>query len=415
MSHDRLLLTGIAELLTMPREGRSEASPEEALGLIRGAAVAIEAGRITWVGAEGEAPRGWARRDLGGAVVLPGLVDSHTHLVWAGDRAPDFEARCRGVSYAELAAAGGGIRLTVAATRAADRDTLVALARPRLEALLAHGCSTVEIKSGYGLSLDAELKQLEAIALLAEAGPWRIVPTCLAAHIVPDEYAGRRDAYVALVTDELLPQVAARGLARFVDVFCDVGAFTLPETLRVLDAAARLGFGLKVHGEQLSATGVARAAAERGATSLDHLEHVDADGIEAMARAGAAAVLLPGASIFLGDATRPPTRALIEAGVPVAVATDCNPGSSPTTHIWLMATLACSWYGLEVHEGLRGITCAGARALGLTDGTGSVRPGGPADLAVCDVASWRHLLYGLGHAPVRETWIGGRRVYTRTP
>ncbi|MCA9517161.1 MAG: imidazolonepropionase, partial [Myxococcales bacterium] len=293
----------------------------------------------------------------------------------------------------------------------ASAEELADLAAPRLDALLAQGVTTVEVKSGYGLSLEHELAQLEAVALLGERRPARLVATCLAAHIVPDEHKERRGDYVRLVTDVILPAVAARGLASAADVFCDEGAFTLAEAREILEAAARLGLRTRVHGEQLTATGVATLAAELGAASVDHLEHVDAAGIAAMARAGTVAVLLPGATTFLADPALPPVKALRAAGVPMAVATDANPGSSPTTHLWLMAQLACVSYGLMPHEALRAVTVVGARALGLADaGVGRIVVGGAADLVATDAPGWRHLLYGLGDNPARRVWIGGREL-----
>lgn len=412
---ERLLLTGIRELLVMPARPPLGSPPEVALGLLRDAAIAVDdAGRVAWFGPAASAPSHDRVVDLGGRVVLPGLVDCHTHLVYAGERAEDFEQRCRGVSYTEIARRGGGIRRTVTATRAASVEELVDLARPRLARLLSQGCTTVEIKSGYGLSVESELRQLEAIAALAAVGPQRIIATCLAAHVVPDEFTADRGGWLDLITETLLPAVADRGLARFVDVYCDDGAYTPAESRRVLEAGARLGFGLKAHAEQLTCTGFAALAAELGATSVDHLEHLDDAGVHALAAASAVAVLLPGASIFLGDPTRPPVAALRSAGVPVALATDSNPGTSPTTHLGLMVTLGCCWYGLMPHEALRAVTVEGARALGLAGtGVGTITAGGPADLAVCAIPSWHQLAYGLGDDPVESTWIGGRRAFSR--
>ena len=409
-----LLFTGARELLSMPWSVPADAAPEEALGLLTDAAFAVDdAGRVVWCGPRAQAPPAARTVDLGGRVVVPGLVDAHTHLVYAGDRTHDFALRCAGASYAEIAARGGGIRLTVRETRAASVEALVALARPRLHRLLAHGATTVEIKSGYGLDVDAELRQLEAARALREEGPVRILSTCLGAHTVPDEYTSDRPQWIRILSVQLLPMVRERQLAEFFDVFCDAGAYTLNEAQSLLRAAARLGFGLKAHGEQLTHTGVAALAAGLGAVSVDHLEHLDDAGVAALAAAGTVAVLLPGASVFLGDPARPPVRALRAAGVRMALATDANPGSSPTTHPWLIATLGCTWYGLAPHEALRGLTVHGAAALGLRDGTGSLRPGSPADFAVCDVPGWRHLVYGFGDAPVDETWIGGAQAYAR--
>ncbi len=416
------LFVGLSELLTMDASlARSGATAvqdagERALGLLRDAAVlAGDDGRVAWVGAASDAPRRPGQRvvDLQGAVVLPGLVDAHTHLVYAGDRTQDFAARCAGESYEAVAARGGGIRLTVRATRAASRDELVELARPRLLDLVAHGVTTVEIKSGYGLTVADELKCLEVARRLADEGLARIVPTVLGAHIVPDEFKGDRGAYVRLVTDELLPEAARLRLARHVDVFCETGAFSLDETLRILDRGRELGFGLKVHAEQLTRTGAAAAAARLGAVSADHLERAEDEDIAAMAEHGTVAVLLPGAAVFLGARDRAPARRLLDAGVPVALSTDCNPGTCPSRHLPLMATLGCVYLGLAPHEALLGITRHAARALGLTDGTGTLAPGAPCDLAVCEAPGWRHIPYLMGHNPVRETWVAARQVHAR--
>ncbi len=404
---------GIRELLTLVPSGDS---PDELLGRVENAVIDCDSeGRVSWVGPADQAPhRGEvAVTDLGGAVVLPGLVDAHTHIVFAGDRTEDFASRCEGVSYEEVARRGGGIRLTVRETRAASHDLLTELALARLEDLVAHGATTVEVKSGYGLTFQDEIKQLEVIARLQRLSPARVVPTLLAAHIVPDEFREDREAYVDLIVNELVPEVTSRGLAEHIDVFCEEGAFTVEETLRILETGKRLGLGLKVHGEQLTHTSISAQAARMGALSVDHCEHVSLEDIEIMAAHGTAAVLLPGASLFLGGQHRAPARALLDAGVRVALSTDCNPGTCPSRHVTLMGTLGCTMLGMAPHESLRALTSDAALALGLSDGTGTVSPGGPCDLAVCDITGWRELPYAFGARPIREVWIGGAQAWNR--
>ena len=405
--------TGIRQLLTMA--GRAgDPNPEAALGVIEDAALRVDAqGRVAWAGPSRELDTSDEPVDLGGVVVLPGFVDAHTHVVFAGDRTGDFAARCAGETYEQIAARGGGIRLTVRATRAASIDELVELTLPRLRALLAHGVTTVEVKSGYGLAVADELRILEAIEQLQHLGPWRLIPTLLAAHIVPDEFVHDRAGYVSLINEELLPEVARRGLAAHVDVFCDAGAFTLDETLSILRCGRDHGLGLKVHAEQLTHTGISGAAARLGAVSADHLEHVDDADIEAMADGGTCAVLMPAVALFLGLDHRAPARRLMDAGVQVALATDCNPGSCPTTHLPLVASLGCSWLGMQPHEALHGVTRAAAAAVGLSDGTGTLVPGAPADFLACPLPSWRHIPYRFGNNPVRDVFIGGQRVLSR--
>ncbi len=399
---------GISQLLTMGRARSTEPEAKSQLALIENAALAIEAGHVSWVGPEAEAPACDDVVDLGGVVVMPGLVDPHTHLVFAGDRAADFEARARGESYEAIARRGGGIRTTTAATRAASFDELLVLARDRLSRLLENGVTTVEIKSGYGLSVAAEMKQLEVIRRLGEDGPQHIVSTLLL-HIVPPEFAERRDAWLDVVRYELMPEVWERRLADHVDVFCETTAYTPEEAQVILSSALGVGFEVKAHTEQLTASGFGIRAARSGALSLEHLEHASVELIEAMARSDTRAVLLPTASLFIGDAHRPPVEAFRAAGVGMALGTDLNPGTSPTVDPWLVGTLACTWYRMTPAEALRGMTVEAARAIGLEDGTGTLTPGAPADFVVTRVKRWEELLYGLGHRPVAQTWVAGLR------
>ena len=334
-----------------------------------------------------------------GRWVTPGLVDCHTHLVHAGDRAREFELRLQGATYEEIARAGGGIVSTVAATRDASETALGEAASRRLGRLLAEGVTTIEIKSGYGLRTDAELKQLRVARRIGESAPVTVRTTFLGAHAVPPEFKGRQEEYVALVCGEMLPAVAEAGLADAVDAFCEGIAFSPAQTARVFERARSLGLPVKLHADQLSDLGGAALAARFGALSADHLEHTSASGVRAMADAGTVAVLLPGAFYFLRDTKAPPVQALRDHGVPIAVSTDCNPGSSPLSSILLAMNFACTLFRLTPEEALAGVTCHAARALGLADACGTIEVGKACDLAIWDVAEPAALAYAMGAAP----------------
>ena len=403
-----------ADMLLVDLDVATMDPDREGYGSIRRAVIAIEGGVISYVGSPGDAPAATAVVSLGGRWVTPGLIDCHTHLIFGGNRATEFELRLGGSSYAELAAAGGGIASTVAATRAADDDTLVRDAVRRVGWLARNGATTVEVKSGYGLDLDHELRLLRMIRRVAAQVPVEVVATLLGAHTVPAEFAAERGAYVDLVCAEMIPAAAGQGSVSAVDVFCETVGFSLEESERVLDAARAAGLAVKAHVGQLSDLGGAELAAEKGALSADHLEHVSASGVAALAEAGTVAVLLPGASYVLGETVRPPVGALREAGVPIAVSTDLNPGTSPLGSLPLACSLAANRFGLTPVECLVGVTRNAARALGLWD-RGVVRAGMRADLAVWDIDGPEELTYWVGadlcHATMRggalTTWQGG--------
>ena len=352
------------------------ADDAEDLGVMERASVAFLEGEVAWVGPAAHAPDAENVLDGSGLIALPGLVDPHTHAVWAGSRSDEFRRRLSGVPYTEILESGGGILSTVRATRQASREDLAATARARLAGLRSHGVTTVEIKSGYGLDPDTEVRLLQAAWDCSDTV--RVVPTFLGAHAIPPEWRHDRAAYVAQVIEEQLPRCAP--LADFIDVYCDRGAFTVEETEAILTAGAALGLGLKCHAEQVAFTGAAAAAARLGATSVEHLERVDDAGLEALARAGTVAVLLPGAQLYLRD-TAPPVAALREAGVPLALGTDLNPGSSPVHDPWTVATLACVLQGFTIEEAVLGLTRNAGRALGRPE-LGWVGPGSVADLAL---------------------------------
>ena len=378
-------------------------------GIVRDAAVGIGGDRILWCGAQAALPTRRCARHLdgGGRFATPGLIDCHTHLVYAGNRAGEFEARLEGASYADIARAGGGIAATVQATRQASEDALVAASAPRLAALADEGVTTVEIKSGYGLERESETKLLRAARRVAAQLGVDVRTTLLAAHALPPEYADRRDAYIDVVCREIVPAVAAAGLADAVDAFCEHIAFTPAETRRVFAAAGSLGLAVKLHADQLSNCGGAALAAEFGALSADHLEYTDAAGVAAMAAAGTVAVLLPGAFYTLREKQPPPIAALRGAGVPMALATDCNPGTAPVTSLLLMLNMGCTLFGLTPAEALAGVTRHAARALGLTD-RGRLEAGARADLALWNVERPGELAYRIGANPLAAVIRAGR-------
>lgn len=379
-------------------------------GLIEDGAIAIEAGRIAWLGPTAELPpalAAWPRTDVGGRLVTPALIDCHTHLVFAGNRAREFELRLEGASYAEIAAAGGGIRSTVAQTRAASEAALLAAALPRLDALLAEGVGTLEIKSGYGLDQATELAMLRVARRLAELRPVRIKTTFLGAHAVPPEFEGEPDGYLDRVCLPSLKAAAAAGLVDAVDGFCETIAFQPAQIRRVFEAAEALGLPVKLHAEQLSNLGGAALAAEFKALSADHLEYLDEPGVEAMAAASTVAVLLPGAFYSLRERQAPPVELLRRHGVPMALATDCNPGSSPLGSLLLALNLGCTLFRLTPLEALAGATREAARALGLADELGTLEPGKLADLAVWDVQAPAELAYRIGGNPLQRRIFGG--------
>jgi imidazolonepropionase len=396
-------------LLVDCRIATLEARPGDPLGIIGNGAVGIADGRIVRVGKRTELAGTRAKQvdALDGAWVTPGLIDCHTHLVFGGNRADEHAMRRAGATYEEIAKAGGGIASTVAKTRAASDEELLAQSRARLHALMAGGCTTVEVKSGYGLDPKSELRLLRIARMLGEDEAVRIVPTLLALHALPADQRDRRAHYVSEVVDRLLPAAAKEGLATSVDAYCDTIAFTLAETERLFTAATDLGFRVKLHAEQLSNRGGARMAARYDALSADHLEHIDEAGVEAMAEAGTVAVLLPGAFYALQETKKPPIDLFRQHGVPMAVATDCNPGTSPLLSPTLAINMACTLFGLTPEEALAGMTINAARALGLEDELGSLAPGKAADLAVWRLESLAELGYWMGlPGPERRVFAG---------
>jgi imidazolonepropionase len=380
------------------------------LGVVERGAVVAEGERIVFAGAEADLPAAPADAeiiDCEGRWITPGLIDCHTHLVWAGDRANEFEMRLAGATYEEVAKAGGGIVSSVKSLRAAGEDELVRQSLPRLDALIAEGVTTVEIKSGYGLDLENEAKSLRAARRLGYKRPVTVTTTCLAAHALPPEAAGDKEAYISKVCGEILPAIAAEGLADAVDGFCEGIAFSPEQIARVFDTAHKLGLPVKLHADQLSNLHGAALAARYGALSADHLEYTDEAGAAAMAQTGTVATVLPGAFYFIRETKKPPVDLFRRHGVRMAVATDCNPGTSPLTSLLLTMNMAATLFGLTVDECLAGTTREAARALGLLEETGTLEAGKRADLAIWDIERPAELVYRMGFNPLHaRIWRG---------
>jgi len=400
-----LLVENASQLVTLTPSPRAT-DPEGKLGVIPEGTLAARDGRIVWVGPADQAlqrislsPRG-KELDASGKVVLPGFIDSHTHLIFAGTREKEFELRLQGASYEEIAAKGGGIKSTVEKTRRASKEELVQIGRKNLDSMLSLGTTTAEAKTGYGLSTKDEIKMLEALRDLGREHPVEVVPTFLGAHEIPPEYAGKTEDYLRLVTEEMIPAVAEKKLALFCDVFCEKGVFSLEQSRRILEAGKRFGLIPKLHADELTPLGGAELAAEVGAVSADHLLFISEKGMEAMAEKGVVATLLPGTAFFLFLGRYAPARRMISRGVTVALASDFNPGSSMTESLPLITTIACTQMRMTPVEAILGITLHAAKALGKEKEIGSLGVGKQADLVLLDIPDYRHLSYhfGVNHA-----------------
>ena len=415
MTEIDLIIKNAEELLTLSLSSREESG----LGIIRNGAVAIKEGRIFWIGKTEELSeklflnRKGREIDATGKVVVPGLIDSHTHLIFAGSRENEFEQRIQGLSYLEIAERGGGILSTVEATRKASFNELLLLGKKRLDRMLSKGITTLEAKSGYGLSLQDELKILKVMKALQENHPIEIVPTFLGAHTVPREFRDARTRYIDLLTKEMIPKVAQERLAKFCDVFCEEKAFTVEESRKILETGKQYGLKPKIHADQLSPGGGAELAAEVDAFSADHLEYVSQEGIKKMAEKGVTAVLLPGASFFLSMKKYPPARDMIEQGVPVSLATDLNPGSSMTESLSLMMTMGCTMFKMTPKEVIQATTVHAARSIGREKEIGSLEVGKQADILLLDIPNYRYLPYHFGVDHVEKVIKKGKVVYTR--
>ena len=424
-----LIIRNAHELLTLPSPAPRRGPALLDLGIINDGALAIEQNRIIFAGPSRDvldfAQPNTRIIDAGGCVVMPGFVDAHTHLIFAGDRAGEFEQRQQGASYLEILAQGGGILSSVRATRQASVDELEAQARRRLDVMLAHGTTTAEVKTGYGLDLASEMKMLDVAARLQASQPVTIVPTFLPAHAVPPEFAGRADDYVTTIIEDMLPAVAhwrdaSRGdrpavsipfpAALFCDVFCDQGAFTLAQTRRILQVAQQLGLGLKIHADEFAALGGARLAAELGARSADHLAVTPAEDIERMAAAGVIGILLPGTTFGLGSSHYADARAMIAAGMAIALGSDLNPGTCYCESMPFIIALACRYLKLAPAEAICAATINAAWACGVGDRLGSLEVGKEADILILDVPDYRHVAYRFGANPISRVIKSGREV-----
>jgi imidazolonepropionase len=419
-SNASLLFVNAAQVVTCAGPPRARRGTEMRDAEIRtGVAVLVRGDTIAAVGPETELRRQQLDAhevDCAGAVLTPGFVDSHTHALFGRPRFDEQELRASGLDYLEIARRGGGIHASVRDLRQRDEQSLVELALPRLRRLASYGVTTVEVKSGYGLTLDDELKSLRAISQLARDLPMRIVPTFLGAHEIPLEHretSSRREEYIACLVDDMIPRVSKLELARFADVFCETGVYTVAESRRILEAARSHGLLLKLHADELTSAGGAELAAEVGAVSADHLAAISERGIAALAAASTVATLLPGTMLFLGKATRAPARSLIQAGVPVALATDFNPGTSPTPNFTLILTLGVSQLGLSAAEAMIAGTVNGAAALALADRVGQIAPGFSADLALFEASDVRELPYWYGDRRCLGTWVRGKSCHPR--
>jgi imidazolonepropionase len=410
-----LIIKNASELLTLSPSFKEESG----LGIIRNGTVAVKSGKIFWIGKTDELPGefvlnpGGQEIDATDKVTMPGLIDSHTHLIFAGSREGEFEQRIQGLSYLEIAEKGGGILSTVETTRKASFDELFSLGKKRLDRMLSKGVTTIEAKSGYGLSLQDELKILEVMRALQEDHPVDIIPTFLGAHTVPKEFRSNRSRYIELLTEEMIPRIAEKRLAEFCDVFCEEKAFSLEESRKILETGKRYGLKPKIHADQLTPGGGAELAAELGAFSADHLEYVSQTGIERMAEKRVTAVLLPGASFFLSMKKFPPAREMIEKGLAVSLATDLNPGSSMTESLPLMMTMGCTMFKMIPREVIQATTIHAARSMGRENEIGSLEVGKRADILILDISNYKYLPYHFGVDHIEWVIKKGEIAYSR--